>query len=161
MKTVSIISIVYGVLGVIWGTLLLAVMQVQKAVFENFPWPTELDQFIDMPALISALHSFWSYIIPFVVVIAIIYMVSGILGLSDRPQATTFGLLAAVFNIIWYVAYVILLQIELIPALTTSEFFPEKLFQVLFFLGILINAVFYCGYPVFLIIYLNKQRNKQ
>ena len=161
MKTVSIISIVYGVLGVIWGTMLLAVMQVQKAIFENFPWPTELNQIIDMPAMISALHSFWSYLIPFVVIIAIIYMVSGILGLSDRPHAIAFGLLAAVFNIIWYVAYMVILQIELVPAINTGEFFPEKMFHVLIFLGMLINAIFYCGYPVFLIIYLNKQRQKQ
>ena len=104
MKTVSIISIIYGVLGVIWGTLVLAIMQVQKAVFENFPWPPEVNQFIDVQALISALHSFWSYIMPFVVIIALIYLASGILGLSEKPQAITFGLLAAVFNIIWFVA---------------------------------------------------------
>ena len=160
MKTVSIISIIYGVLGIIWGTMVLAAMQVQRAIFENFPWPDELNQFFDMPALISALHSFWSYIMPFVVVIAIIYMVSGILGLSEKPQAITFGLLAAVFNIIWYVAYVIILQVELVPAINTGEFFPEKLFQVLIFLGILLNGIFYCGYPVFLIIYLNKKKQK-
>jgi len=160
MKTVSIISIIYGVLGVIWGTLVLAVMQVQSALFEDFPWPPEVNQFLDMPSLISALHSFWSYLMPFVVVIAIIYMVSGILGLSDKPHAVTFGLLAAVFNIIWYVAYVIILQVEFVPAINTGDFFPEKLFQVLMLLGVLLNGIFYCGYPVFLIIYLNKVRQK-
>jgi len=161
MKTVSVISIIYGVLGIIWGTMVLAAMQVQRAIFENFPWPEELNQFFDMPALISALHSFWGYIMPFVVIIAIIYMVSGILGLTDKPQAIMFGLLAAVGNIIWFVAYVVIMQIELIPAINTGELFPENMFQVIFFLGILLNGIFYCGYPVFLIIYLNKQRQKQ
>jgi len=160
MKTVSVISIIYGVLGIIWGTMVLAAMQVQRAIFENFPWPEELNQFFDMPALISALHSFWGIIMPFVVIIAIIYMVSGILGLTEKSQASTFGLLAAVGNIIWFVAYVVIMQIELIPAINTGELFPENMFQVIFFLGILLNAVFYCGYPVFLIIYLNKKRQQ-
>ena len=160
MKTVSIISIIYGVLGVIWGTMILAVMQVQQSFLEHFPWPPEVNQVIDMPALISALHSFWSYLMPFVVVIAIIYIVSGILGLSDKPQAIAFGLLAAVFNIIWFVAFVIILQVELIPAINTGDFFPEKLFQVFVFFGLVFDAVFYCSYPVFLLIYLNKQRQK-
>jgi hypothetical protein len=158
MKTVSIISIIYGVLGVIWGTMVLAVIHVQKTIFENFPWPPEMNQFVDVPAMMSALHSFWSYLMPFIVVIALIYLVSGILGLSEKPMAITFGLLAAVFNIIWYVAYVIILQVEFIPVINTGEFFPEKLFQALIFLGMLLNAIFYCGYPVFLIIYLNRRR---
>jgi len=41
-----------------------------------------------------------------------------------------------------------------------NEIFPANFFNILFFLGILVNAVFYCGYPVFLIIFLSQRRQR-
>jgi hypothetical protein len=95
---------------------------------------------------------------PFVLLIGAIYIVSGILGITGKSQTYIFGMVAAVFNIFWYVAYVVFLQTELVPLFDFNELFPEKLFNMLFFLGILINAVFYCAYPVFLIIFLSQRR---
>lgn len=158
MKTISIISILYGTLGLIWGTLIMVIVRIQKAIFENFPFPDEINEYFDVQSMMEVLHDIWGWLLPFILVIAIVYIVSGILGLTDKPMSVTFTYLAAVFNIIWYVAYVIILQVELLPVMDFSQFFPQKLFTLLFFAGTLLNAVFYCGYPVFLIIFLSRQK---
>lgn len=39
MKTVSIISILYGAAGLVWATLVSIMIWVQEAMMANFPWP--------------------------------------------------------------------------------------------------------------------------
>jgi len=161
MKAVSIISIVYGTLGIIWSTIILVVIRIQRAIISNIPFPDEAMEIIDIPSMFDALHSIMSFLMPFVLLIGAIYIVSGILGITEKSQTYIFGMVAAVFNIFWYIAYVVFLRTELVPLFDFNEFFPAKLFNVLFFLGIFINAVFYCAYPVFLIIFLSQRRQKE
>jgi len=158
MKTVSIISIVYGVLGLIWGTLLLAILRFETALISNIPFPAEVTELFDVKKMLHIINDIWSVLFPFIILIAVTYLVSGILGMNDRPHAVTFGLLAAAFNITWYIAYIVIMQVELIPMIDFGDLFPKKLFHTMFILGMLINAVFYCGYPVFLIIFLSRKR---
>ena len=160
MKTVSIISIIYGVLGFLWAALILVAIGIQKTMIENIPFPEEVLSFVDIPLMLETLHGIMSVVIPFVLLIGIIYIISGILGLTERPQAYTFGMLAAVFNILWYVAYIVILQVELIPLFNFDEIFPPYFFNMLFLLGSIVNAVFYCVYPVFLIIWLSQWRRR-
>ncbi len=160
MKAVSIISIVYGTLGIIWGTLIMVVMKIQKAIISNITFPDEALEIVDIPTMFDMLHGIMSFLIPFVLLIGAIYIVSGILGIIGKSQTYIFGMVAAVFNIFWYVAYVIFLQTELVPLFDFNEIFPANFFNILFFLGILVNAVFYCGYPVFLIIFLSQRRQR-
>ncbi|KPK82010.1 MAG: hypothetical protein AMS27_14955 [Bacteroides sp. SM23_62_1] len=160
MKAVSIISIVYGTMGFIWSSIVLVGIGIQKAILENVPFPEEVLIYIDIPKMIEVIHGIMLFLMPFVFIIAAVYIVSGILGLSNKSQAYMFGILAAVFNIFWYVAYVIILQMELVPLFNFNDVFPEKLFNLIFLLGTIINAVFYCGYPIFLIIYLSQQRKQ-
>jgi hypothetical protein len=133
---------------------------IPKAILENVTFPDEALKYVDIPAMIDILHGIITFLMPFVFIIGAVYIISGALGLSSKPQAYMFGMLAAVFNIFWYVAYIIILQMELVPLFTFSDLFPAKLFNLLFLLGTLINAIFYCGYPVFLIIYLSQQRQR-
>ena len=160
MKAVSIISIVYGTLGIIWSTIILGAIRIQKAMISNIPFPDEVLEIIDIHSMMEAIHGIMSFLMPFVLLIGAVYIVSGILGINARPQAYLFGMLAAVFNIFWYVAYVVFLQMELVPLFNFNEFFPAKLFNTLFLLGTIVNAVFYCGYPVFLIIFLSQRRQR-
>lgn len=160
MKAVSIISIVYGTLGIFWSTIVLAVFKIEKAIISNIPFPDEALEIIDIPTMFEVLHGIMSFLMPFVLLIGAIYIVSGILGISEKSQTYIFGMLAAVFNIFWYVAYVVFLQMELVPMFNFNEIFPAKLFNMIFLLGILINAIFYCAYPVFLIIFLSQRRQR-
>lgn len=160
MKAVSIISIVYGTLGIIWGTIILVVVKVQEVIISNIPFPDEVLQIVDIPSMMEVLHGIMSFLMPFVLLIGVVYIVSGILGISGKSQTYMFGMLAAVFNIFWYVSYIIILQMELVPLFNFSDIFPARLFNLLFLLGTLINAIFYCGYPVFLIIYFSQQRKR-
>jgi hypothetical protein len=161
MKTVSIISIVYGTLGIIWSTIILGVFKIEEAIVSNIPFPDEALEIIDIPTMFEVLHGIMSFLMPFVLLIGAVYIVSGILGINGKSQAYVFGMLAAVFNIFWYVAYVIILQMELVPLFTFNEVFPAKLFNMFFLMGTLINAIFYCAYPVFLIIFLSQRRQQQ
>jgi hypothetical protein len=160
MKTVSIISIIYGVFGFMWALLVLFAVGIQKAILSEIPMPDEAVRFIDIPLVMDTLHGIVTLLVPFVFLIGLIYIISGILGLNDKAQASTFGMLAAVFNIVWYVAYIVVLQVELVPLIKIDDLLPAKLFSYLFLLGTLINAIFYCAYPVFLLIYLSRRRGE-
>jgi hypothetical protein len=156
MKAVSIISIVYGTLGLIWATLITLMTSLYTALFENFPWPTEVYEFIDVPFLLDKVYSVIGTVFPFIFLIAVLYIISGILQLSGKSSYKNLAYAAAVLNIIWYIAYVVLMQMEIVPVLNSLEMFPKNLMNVLVMVGMLINGVFYCGYPVFLIIYISR-----
>jgi hypothetical protein len=160
MKTVSIISIIYGTFGFMWTLLVLIVIGMQKAILSEIPIPDEALRYIDIPLVMDTLHGILTLMVPFVFLIGLIYIISGILGLNGKAQASTFGMLAAVFNIVWYVAYIVVLQVELVPLIKIDDLLPSKLFSYLFLLGTLVNAIFYCAYPVFLVIYLSRRRGE-
>jgi hypothetical protein len=156
MKTVSIISIVYGVLGLIWAAAVNFIIRLQAAFFENFPWPPETYEYVDVPVLLESVYSVIGTVFPFVFLIAILYIISGILQLAGKSSFQNIAYAAAILNILWYVAYVVLLQVEVVPTLGSIEFFPKNLMHVLITLAMIINGIFYCGYPIFLIIYINR-----
>lgn len=54
-------------------------------------------------------------IISIVFVIAVLYILSGILQLAGNSSYKTFYYIAAVLNIIWYVAYIVLMQVDVVP----------------------------------------------
>jgi hypothetical protein len=156
MKAVSIISIVYGVLGLIWATVITVVIKVQEAFLQHFPWPPEVYEVVDLSSLLDTVFGMIANIYPYVFLIAALYILSGILYLAGKPSFKTIAYAAAILNIVWYVVYMVLVQVEIVPVLNTMEIFPEKLLGTLVFLGMVINAVFYCGYPTFLIIFIHR-----
>ena len=156
MKAVSIISIVYGTVGLIWASLVTVMIRVYTALFENFPWPPEVSEFIDMPSFLDTVYSVIGTVFPFVFLIGILYIISGILQLARKASFKNIAYVAAILNIVWYIAYVIMIQMEILPVLNSLEIFPHNLLNVLVPLGMIINAVFYCGYPVFLIIFISR-----
>jgi hypothetical protein len=156
MKAVSIISIVYGALGLIWATVISVVIRVQEAFFQHFPWPPEVYDVMDIPAMLETVYGMIGNIYPYVFLIAALYIVSGILYLAGKTSYKTIAYAAAILNIVWYVVYMILVQVEIVPFLNTLELFPKNLLGILVILGMIINAVFYCGYPTFLIIFVKK-----
>ena len=156
MKTVSIISIVYGTLGLIWATVVTIVIRIQAALFENFPWPPEAYEFVDMPSLLNTVYSVIGSLFPFVFLIAILYIISGILHLSGKTSFKNIAYAAAILNIVWYMAYIVLMQMEIVPVLNSLEIFPKNLMNIIVIVGMIFNAVFYCGYPVFLIIFIKR-----
>jgi hypothetical protein len=156
MKAVSIISIVYGTMGLIWASVISIVINVQEAFLEHFPWPAEVYEVIDLPALLDAVYGMIGTIFPFVFLIAALYILSGILYLAGRKSYTNIAYAAAILNIVWYVVYMVLVQVEIVPVINAMDLFPKNLLAVLVVLGMIINAVFYCGYPTFLIIFVKK-----
>jgi hypothetical protein len=160
MKPVSIISIVYGALGIIWGTAVSMIIHLQATVIGNIPFPEEVTSIIDVQALIAALDNIWKVLFPFIFVIATIYIISGILHLTSKLQYYSLAYIAAILNIGWYVAYMIMIQSEMLPLIDLEGLFPQNLFNVMIAVGMVFNSVFYCGYPVFLIVFLSAQRRR-
>ena len=156
MKAVSIISIVYGTVGLIWASLVTVMIRIYTTLFTNFPWPPEVSEFIDMSYLLDTVYSVIGTVFPFVFLIAILYIISGILQLARKASYKNIAYIAAILNIIWYIAYVVMIQMEIVPVLNSLEMFPKNLLNVLIPLGMIFNAVFYCGYPVFLIVFLSR-----
>ncbi len=156
MKAVSIISIIYGALGLMWATVVTVLIRVQEALFQHYPWPPEVSEFIDMPAMLDSVYGVIGNLFPFVFLIALLYIISGILHLSGKPSFKSIAYAAAILNIVWYVVYMVLVQVEIVPVLNTMELFPKNLLSILVILGMILNAVFYCGYPTFLIIFIKK-----
>lgn len=160
MKAISIISIIYGVLGLIWGTAIKVLIQVYTSLLGHIELPPEASRFFDAPKLMGSLSGIWNLLYPFIIMIAIIYIISGIIYLSGKQQYTSLTFIAAILNIIWYVAYMIIVQTELMPLINTGDLFPVKLFQMMVVIGMLFEAIFYCGYPIFLVIYLSRTRRR-
>ena len=158
MKTVSIISIVYGTLGLIWAAVVSAAIKLHQAIFENFPFPDEVYDYVDIDTLLAALYSMIGSLFPYVFIIGIIYILSGILHLAGKTSFRTLASIAAILNIIWYVAYIVFVQVEFVPLINSMDVFPGKLMNLMILCGMLINALFYCGYPVFLMLYMRKGR---
>ncbi len=156
MKTVSIISIVYGTVGLIWAAVVTFMIRIQSALMENFPWPPEVYDIIDIPSLLNSVYSVIGTLFPFVFLIAALYIVSGILQLSGRTSYKNLAYAAAILNIIWYIAYIVFMQMEVVPVLNSLELVPKNLINTIFIAGMILNAVFYCGYPVFLIVFVHR-----
>jgi hypothetical protein len=132
------------------------IINVQEAMMSNFPWPPEVYEILDMPALLETTYSIIGTLFPFVFLIAALYIISGILNLTGKEAYKNLAYAAAILNILWYIAYVVLLQVELVPLLSSMEVFPGKLLNLIMIAGMFINAIFYCGYPVFLIIFVRR-----
>jgi hypothetical protein len=156
MKAVSIVSIVYGTFGLIWAAVVSIMIRIQSVLFENFPWPEEVNEILDVPALLESVYSVMGMLFPFVFLIALIYIISGILQLAGKSSFKNLAYTAAIMNIVWYIAYIVLMQLEILPALNSLELFPKNLMNIIFLFGMLFNAIFYCGYPVFLIIFIHR-----
>jgi hypothetical protein len=143
-------------MGLIWATFAMVIIRIQSALMSNFPWPPEVYDYIDMPALLETVYGVISTLFPFVFLIALLYIISGILQLSDKPAYKNIGYAAAILNIIWYLSYAISMYVEFVPAISSMSVLPGRWINLVMIAGLIMNALFYCGYPVFLIIYLTR-----
>jgi|GEM_PF-2321719 len=159
MKPVSIISIIYGALGIVWSTGINVLIHFQASVISNIPMPDEVASIMDIPGIMATLGDIWGLLFPFVLIIGIIYIISGILQLTGRQQHMSLSYIAAILNIVWYLVYIIMIQTQLLPLINLDKFIPHEFFNILVAVGMVSDAVFYCGYPVFLIIFLSQQKD--
>ena len=158
MRTVSIVSIVYGTLGLIWGVVVTVIIKVQQAIFEDFTFPDEVYDYLDISSFLDSIYGIMGTLFPFVFLIAVIYILSGILQLSGNSSFRSIAFIAAILNIVWYAAYAILILMEVMPLINSLEMVPAALMNVIVIIGMLVNIGIYCAYPIFLLFYLRKGR---
>jgi len=159
MKAVGIISIIYGSLVIIYGIFSLLMISVYANLIRFIP---ELDAYMygfDLEAYMFIILGVLKILMPLAIVVGAIYLWGGIGAV--RKVSSIFQLrLAAILNIIWYLLYIYLFLTRILPFLNglLFDFDLGPLFNIIFIFAFLIGAIFYCGYPVFLLIWLRKER---
>ena len=153
MKAVSIITIVYGGLGSIWSMIGLLVISIQKMVFHFIPDQNLQDMPLNFHDFIGSIHQLYLIFMPLMLIIAIFYLISGIRLLKETSHAVNLTRLTAILNILWYIGYAINI-VNLSQVFTADIDISGELIHRIMIIGVSFGAIFACGYPVFLLIYL-------
>jgi len=165
MKTVGIISIIYGSLAILYGVFSLLAMLVYANIFGFIP---ELDQDmlgVDFEAYIHSIADLVRAVMPIAIIAGGIYVWGGI-NVVKKIRGIFQLQLAAVLNILWYIFYIYLFVSKVYPVFMDVFGSFDEIYQlrgfifVAFIISFIIGAVYYCGYPVFLLIYLKKQNSE-
>ncbi|GAB4283285.1 MAG: hypothetical protein Kow0068_08120 [Marinilabiliales bacterium] len=161
MKTIGIINIIYGGLGILGGIITILVLIIQMFVFgflqHNLPPMSSEDYEIMMKVQDAYTLNF--FIVPVSILIATLFLISGIRILKKNISGVKLAISASISSIAFY----------FISAGLVWFMFLQKIFATIpgvdiqklgyFYLAIIIVAgVFNIGYPVFQLIYLKKEK---
>jgi len=101
-------------------------------------------------------------VMPIAIIAGGIYLWGGI-NIVRKVRGTFQLQLAAVLNILWYVFYIYLFVIKVYPVFMDVFGLIDGIQEVrgfifvAFIISFIFGAVYYCGYPVFLLIYLKRK----
>ena len=162
MKAVGIISIIYGSLAILWSLSSLMVVTLFSKFIGFIP---EFDQSMIPFDFDTYLHSIFDLIyivMPIALIVGGIYLWGGINVV--RKISGSFQLrLAAILNIVWYIIYIYLFVTRVFPQLMgifagfEELRYMDNIFYIVFIFSFIMGAIFYCGYAVFLLIYLRNR----
>lgn len=165
MKAVGVISIIYGSLAILWSISSLIVMSLFGKFIGFIPEFDQAELPIDFEAYIQSIVYLINIVMPIAMIVGGIYLWGGINVV--RKVSGSFQLrLAAILNIAWYIIYIYLFATRILPQFAGwfTEFeelkYMNSIFYVVFIFSFIMGAVFYCGYPVFLLFYL-KNRSEE
>jgi len=160
MKAVGIISIIYGTLGILYGLASLIMVSFTVNFLGFMPEYDAYMQGFDMEAYMWAIQGMMKIIMPLMIVVGGIYLWGGIVAV--KKLAAVFHLrLAAILNIAWYCLYIYMFVTRVMPSLDSFFYgygFSEMMNMVMI-VALVFGGIFYCGYPIFLLIWLKKERN--
>jgi len=157
MKTIGIISTVYGSFGILMNLIGLIAISFQRIVIKAIPFSELKDAPFDIKEFITSIHSVGFIFIPLAIIIGIMFLISGIKMINDKPDAVTLTRFSSIFDIIWYISYIIVIYLTLVPVFSELPPIGERVISMVIVLSGIIGTIFSCGYPVFLLIYLRKK----
>ena len=165
MKAVGIVSIIYGSLAILYGIFSLLAMMVYTNIFGFMPGFDQDMMGFEFEAYIYAIGDMVRVVMPIAIVAGGIYLWGGI-NIVRKFRGVFQLQLAATLNILWYIFYIWLFVTKVVPIFigffdTFSELRQmNDIIYIVFIISFIIGALFYCGYPVFLLIYLRKERSE-
>lgn len=159
MKAISIITIIYGGLGAIWSFFGLMIISLENTIFRFIPQQDFQDIPFNITDLIGKVHQLYLIFMPLMMLIAVFYLISGIRLLNQNRNAIILIRMAAILNILWYIGYAI--SILNFSRVFFPDFQPQatELIHRIMIVGTVFSAVFFCGYPVFLLVYFSLKKS--
>lgn len=161
MRTIGILNIIFGGLGILSGFVGIIALLIQRLVFKLMEQPVMLEDETagDFFSAMISMNDLGLIATPFTITISVLFLIGGIRILKKQPNSVNTSILACYMGIIFYAIYIIVYRIYFIQSLFDMVPYLNKSFlDLMFIVGTIIGGVFVCGYPVFLLIYLKKSR---
>ncbi|MFH2140907.1 MAG: hypothetical protein ABIJ97_00690 [Bacteroidota bacterium] len=161
MKTIGILNTIFGGLGVLSSFVGIIVLLIQRIIYKVIEQPLRLED--DMAGNIInsmvSINDFGLIFTPLGLIVAILFLVGGIRILKKQLNGINTSIMAAYLGVILYAIYIIAFRIFFInDLLELMPFISKEFFDLFYIFGAIIGGAFYCGYPVFLLVYLKKSR---
>lgn len=139
-KSSGLISIIYGFVGCGFGVFALLMIFMGQKMIRNFESTDQIDK---MRIYFAALQQVWLIYMPLMIIIGLIYVLSGVLLKEDKKGGISAGIFAGILNLLWFAGYAISVNNNVMPV------FPHKLEPALQIFAISIAGIFICLYPLY------------
>jgi hypothetical protein len=137
-------SLAYGACGVVLGlfsSIFLFVFNIMVSSAKETP------HIIKMGYYVTALRSVWIIYMPIMVVIGVLYILSGWLLKNKKQKGIAVGIIASILNLFWFAGYAVSVIFKVLPT------FPGKLPPIEFQIIVLvIGTVVFCLYPIYFLL---------
>jgi hypothetical protein len=145
-KTISDLSKLYGLLGILFGSGLILFQFIQRMFFsaDSFPSTPQMD----FKLYFTALNKLWLTYIPFMILIGGMFFLSGYFISKNYKYGKMVLILSSTLNIIWYILYAVASWHDILP-LILNAFSPNT-----FMISYTLTGMVMCAYPLFLLFYL-------
>ncbi len=145
IKTIGSISKIYGLIATGFGTILILTSFILRVFFNAHHFPPHPK--MNFKLYFVALHEVWMIYMPLMVLIGLLYLLSG-QGLShNRKFGKVLLLTSSLLNIGWFLFYINASRITVLPLVKNA--FPSGIITFSFIL----TAFVTCGYPTFVLAY--------
>ncbi len=140
-KSSGLISIIYGFLGCGGGVFSLLAIYLGQKMIGNFK--STGDQILKMNIYFTALHDVWFIYMPLMIIVGVIYVLSGWLIKKGKKEGISVGIFAAILNLLWFAGYAMSVNTNVMPVFPHKLQPPEQIF------AFVITGIFMCLYPLY------------
>jgi hypothetical protein len=134
----------YGIFYSLYGLFSLLFLFVFKFMLNSSPMNPSI---IKMSHFFTALRSVWLIYIPIMIVIGLLYMLSGWLIKKKNQKGIAVGISASILNFFWFAGYVVSGILDVFP------YWPGKLPPVAFLIIVLVFwTIVFCSYPFYFLL---------
>ena len=161
MKTIGIINIIYGGLGLLASAASILGVLIQYYIFKVIQQPiyNEDPQAAEFFNKMQDVYDIYYITIPLGLIISILFLISGIRLLKKVFNSFQLTIAASYTNILGYIINTVIVWLffledifAMIPGFNTTNF------SYFYFAIAILGGIISCGYPIFLLFYVKKDR---
>jgi hypothetical protein len=139
-KNAGLVTMVYGAVGCGFGLFALLITYVENKMIVNFK---STDQLEKMKIYFHALQNVWLIFMPLMILIGLIYLLSGYYLKKQRKEGISVGIVATILNILWFIGYVMSLITNVMPV------FPHRIDPAVEISIFSLVGIITCLYPIY------------